>query len=86
VHDPIEMAKELCIELEKMTSFISKEKSVELLSLYNNSLYKKDQIVRFNKNNLSIEARVKGVNMDGNLLLEGDSNPIISWGEMDWID
>ena len=85
-HDPIEMAKELCIELEKMTSFISKEKSGELLSLYNNSLYKKDQIVRFNKNNLSIEARVKGVNMDGNLMLEGDSNPTISWGEMDWID
>jgi BirA family biotin operon repressor/biotin-[acetyl-CoA-carboxylase] ligase len=86
VHDPIEMAKELCIELEKMTSFITKEKSGELLLLYNNSLYKKDQLVRFNKNNLSIEARVKGVDMDGNLMLEGDSNPTIAWGDMEWVD
>jgi BirA family biotin operon repressor/biotin-[acetyl-CoA-carboxylase] ligase len=86
VHDPIEMAKELCTELEKMISFINNDKSIELLALYNNSLYKKDQVVRFNKDNLSIEAKVKGVNIDGNLQLEGASNPTISWGEMDWID
>jgi hypothetical protein len=49
-------------------------------------LYKKDQVVRFNKENLTIEARVKGVNIDGNMMLEGFSNQTISWGEMEWID
>jgi hypothetical protein len=49
-------------------------------------LYKKDQVVRFNKENLTIEAKVKGVNIDGNMMLEGFPNPTISWGEMEWID
>jgi BirA family biotin operon repressor/biotin-[acetyl-CoA-carboxylase] ligase len=85
-HDPIEVAKELCLELEKMISLLNDDNSDELLASYNNSLYKKDQIVRFNKENLTIEARVKGVNIDGNMMLEGFSNPTISWGEMEWID
>jgi BirA family biotin operon repressor/biotin-[acetyl-CoA-carboxylase] ligase len=85
-HDPIELAKELCMELKKMISMMNDDKSDELLVLYNQALYKKDEIAKFNKDNLTIEARVKGVNIDGNLMLEGFSNPMISWGEMEWID
>jgi len=85
-HDPIEVAKELCIELEKMISLLDADKSEELLELYNKVLYKKDQVSRFKKDNLTIEAKVKGVNIDGNLMLEGFSDPTISWGEMEWID
>ena len=84
-YDPIELAKELCVELEKMISLMNNKKSDELLNSYNYSLYKKEQVVKFNKGSLTIEARVKGVDINGNLMLEGFSDPTISWGEMDWI-
>jgi BirA family biotin operon repressor/biotin-[acetyl-CoA-carboxylase] ligase len=85
-HDPIEMAKELCIELEKAISLVVDEQTIELLKQYNQDLYKKDQIVKFSKDNLTIDARVKGVDLNGNLILDGYSSPKLSWGEMEWID
>ena len=85
-HDPIELAKKLCNELEETINYLNDSKTTELLSRYNNCLYKKDEVVRFNKNNLFIEAKVKGVNISGELMLEGLSNPTIAWGEMDWME
>lgn len=86
IHDPIELAKELCNELEKTINHIASAKKNELLSQYNDRLYKKDKVVRFNKDNLFIEAKVKGVNSEGDLLLEGLTNTKMAWGEMDWVD
>ena len=80
------MARELCAELNQCMIYMGTEKKAELLMHYNNMLYKKGQLVSFSKSNNQFELKVKAVNKDGNLVVEGYTKPTISCGELDWID
>ena len=84
--DPVQMARELCAELNQCMIYMGTENKTELLMYYNKMLYKKEQLVSFSKSNNQFELKVKGVNKDGNLVVEGYTHPTISWGELDWID
>ena len=83
--DPVELAKELCTLLEQRLSMLEKQKFDELLSAYNNILYKHEAMTRFRKDNEIVEAVIKGVNENGQLMLMKDVVFTVNFGELEWL-
>lgn len=83
--DPISLAKELCRHLEQRFSMLKNEPSDKLLSAYNEHLYKIDEVVHFKRNNIMFQAKVKGVDKNGQLLIMHGVEERIPFGEITWL-
>jgi len=84
--DPIIIAKEICLELDHYRSLLDPEKKELLLSMYNQVLYKRNELVLFRKDSLEIKAKIKGVNMEGKLILNEQPLQLLKWGELEWVE
>jgi BirA family biotin operon repressor/biotin-[acetyl-CoA-carboxylase] ligase len=81
----IEVAKELCDEVEFQLGK-AHELSINLIvEQYNDALYKKNQIIKLKKNNVAFEALIKEVNKKGNLVVEQGFEREYVFGEIEWI-
>ncbi len=83
--DPISLAKELCQHLENRFLVLENKPFDQLLSAYNDQLYKKDELVPFKRNNILFQAKVNGVDKDGHLLIMHGLEERIRFGEITWL-
>ena len=83
--DPISLAKELCQHLGHRFSMLENEPFDQLLSAYNEQLYKKNEVVPFKRNNIMFQAKVKGVDKNGHLLIVHGMEERIPFGEITWL-
>ena len=83
--DPISLAKELCQHLEHRFLVLENKPFDQLLSAYNDQLYKKDELVPFKRNNILFQAKVNGVDKDGHLLIMHGLEERIRFGEITWL-
>jgi BirA family biotin operon repressor/biotin-[acetyl-CoA-carboxylase] ligase len=83
--DPISLAKELCMLLDKRFTMLENPTFEQLLSEYNQHLYKKDELTLFKRNNIQFEARVTGVDKNGQLLILHGVEERISFGAITWL-
>lgn len=85
-NDPEALAKELHIRLMNETDNCNENMIFHLTESYNNHLYKKDDLVRLKKGNLSFETIVTGVDENG--LLKTKANGVekrFQNGELEWL-
>ncbi|MGZ5134547.1 MAG: biotin--[acetyl-CoA-carboxylase] ligase [Flavitalea sp.] len=80
----VQLAKELCTQLERRYQFLKKEKT-GLLSIYNQNLYKRDQRVKLKKTNIIFETIVSGVSSTGKLITRDTMEREFGFGEVEWI-
>ena len=59
--------------------------SIEILDLYNNLLFKKNEIVKLRKGNIITKGTLKGVNQNGELELENALWESYTVGSVEWI-
>ena len=83
--DPISLAKELCHHLEHQFSMLEHTPFDQLLSAYNEHLYKIDEVVHFKRNNIMFQAEVSGVDKHGQLLIMHGVEERIPFGEITWL-
>jgi len=83
--DPISLAKELCQHLEHRFLVLENKPFDQLLSAYNDQLYKKDELVPFKRNNIQFQAKVNGVDKDGHLLIMHGVEERIRFGDITWL-
>jgi BirA family biotin operon repressor/biotin-[acetyl-CoA-carboxylase] ligase len=83
--NPIDIAKELCNEVEFQLDKAYNLSSDLLMQQYNEALYKKGQIIKLKKNNVVFEALIKEVNKKGNLVVEQGFEREYVFGEIEWI-
>jgi BirA family biotin operon repressor/biotin-[acetyl-CoA-carboxylase] ligase len=82
---PIDLAKELCDEVEFQLDKVRNHSSALLVQQYNDVLFKKGQIIKLKKNNVVFEALIKEVNKKGNLVVEQGFEREYVFGEIEWI-
>ena len=82
---PIDIAKELCDEVEFQLNKAGNLSPDLLTQEYNDALYKKNQTIKLRKNNVVFEALIKQVNQKGNLVVEQGFEREYVFGEIDWI-
>jgi len=84
-HHPLLLAKQLCQQLQVYFTKCIELKENELLAAYNMLLYKKNSEVHFTDGQATFTAKVIGVNMQGELLLEGAPNAAYPFGTLKWL-
>jgi BirA family transcriptional regulator, biotin operon repressor / biotin---[acetyl-CoA-carboxylase] ligase len=83
--DTMDMARELCLVLDRNFNSLIRDGFEEIYRYYNNHLYKKGQPVRFRKGNRMFEATLKSVSPEGKLVVQHATEEELSWGEVEWI-
>ena len=83
--DSIELAKELCIHLEKRFEEIKAKSASTILFEFNKRLFKKGQVVKFKRNQIIFEATVLQTNMQGELEIQHSITESIRQGEIEWL-
>jgi BirA family transcriptional regulator, biotin operon repressor / biotin---[acetyl-CoA-carboxylase] ligase len=84
-HDIIELAKELCDVILYAVDAFQQNKTEELFMQYQQQLYKLNEKVRLKKENAVFETTIKGVNLQGQLLVEDVMERAFNFGEVEWI-
>jgi BirA family transcriptional regulator, biotin operon repressor / biotin---[acetyl-CoA-carboxylase] ligase len=79
----IELAKDLCACLQKRYNQLLQNQ--DLLTVYNQHLYKHSQVIRLKKGTRVFEATVKGVNAAGLLTVIGSMEEQFKLGEIEWL-
>lgn len=83
--DLIELAKELCVCLEKRVKDFEKYAKSHTLDEFNERLYKKGQVATFKKNQVVFNATVVKTNLQGGLEIEHGVWETIKHGETEWL-
>jgi BirA family biotin operon repressor/biotin-[acetyl-CoA-carboxylase] ligase len=82
--EPLVLAKDLCSFLEKYWQLLKGNPS-NLLKLYNERLYKKNQLVYLKSGESVFTAEIKGVNERGELLIFNGMDSAITFGTVEWV-
>ena len=81
----IELAKNLCKRIDESYQRLVHGDYISNLKLYNEFLYKKNEIVNFKKGNRNFQATVKSVNESGQLLVQHLIEEPIDFGQVAWV-
>lgn len=81
----VQLAKELCGVIDDSYQRLVQEDHNSNLKLYNQFLYKRNEIVNFKKGNRSFQATVKSVNENGQLVIQHFIEEPIDFGRVDWL-
>ena len=84
-YDLMKLTKELQLEILESIDQLNQNGFGEILKLYNEHLYKKDQPVKFKKGTRVFEAIVKEVNSSGWLVVMHGIEEEFEWGEVEWL-
>lgn len=82
--EPVELAKELCSVFDKNFKLLVSGNFDALNKIYQNHLYKKDEIVKFKKGNRIFETTIKGVSESGQLITHHSMEERFEFGEIEW--
>ena len=80
--DTIELAKELCVCVDKWYNELLQNNIDAILKTYNNHLYKKEKIVVLKKDNIKFNATIKNVNAFGELVVDNGVEQNFKFGEV----
>jgi BirA family biotin operon repressor/biotin-[acetyl-CoA-carboxylase] ligase len=80
-YEPVDIARNLATGIRERISILHKN-SDQILLEFNNSLYKKDQIISFRNNDEIFVSSLKGVDANGCIITE---DGIFKPGEVEWI-
>ncbi len=83
--DTVALSKELCSFLDIRFQQLKQGDHKELLEEYNLHLFKRNIKVHLRKGNITFEAKIKGVNEYGQLLVEDTIQDTFSFGEVEWV-
>lgn len=81
---PVELAKELCSEIQKVLKQLELQPS-NIAALYRKNLYKLGEPVRFKKENRTFDAVIKDVSPEGQLVVQTIVEERFDVGEVEWI-
>ena len=84
-YDVIDLSKELYKLIYSNYDILKAGNSKELLTLYNDHLYKKNEKVTFRKGLETFVTTIKEVAMDGGLLVSDTQERRLEFDEIDWI-
>ena len=84
-HSPVLLAKELCKNLEYRYSQLLNNGIASILEDYNGILYRHGQSIKLKKDNAVFECMLKGVNIYGQLVVEGALEQSFNVGEVEWV-
>lgn len=84
-HDAVKLAQALCERLDHYFKKLEVEGFAPILKEYNEVLYKKEQPVKFRKDNRVFEAIVKEVNSGGLLVVKHGIEEKFRVGEVEWV-
>jgi BirA family biotin operon repressor/biotin-[acetyl-CoA-carboxylase] ligase len=84
-HDPVQLSKELCTNLEKRYNELKAGQMHQQLETYNLHLYKRNETVRFKKDTIVFKAKVNAVNNRGEILLSDGLQDSFQFGEISWM-
>lgn len=82
---PLELAKELCIVIEKNYQLLINGRFDSLFNHYQNLLYKTNEKVKLKKGNRVFETTIKGVSETGQLITQHSMEERFDFGEVEWI-
>lgn len=82
--DVVELAKELCICIDKWYAVLMLNNEALLLKTYNNYLYKKNETVTLKKGNIKFNCTIKGVSEFGDLVVDTGFEQHFKFGEVVW--
>lgn len=80
--DVVSLAKELCARIEWRWSMFP---GSEIITEYNDRLYKRHQTAQLKSGEAVINAEIQGVNDHGQLMVRTYREMIFNWGEVEWI-
>ena len=83
--DSLELARNLCSYLENRLKEMEKTSTSNIVSEFNNRLFKRGQVVKFRRNQIVFEAKVLKANMRGELEIQHSISESIRHGEIEWI-
>lgn len=83
--DPIQLSQELLSFLTLRFEMLSSGKGDELVTDYNNCLYKNGARVKLKKGPISFETTIRGVNALGQLITGEKGTDLHDWGSIEWI-
>lgn len=83
-YNVIQLAKQLCSNLQQRYDQLLKSGYKELLAHYNSFLYKKNEAVKLKKGNAVFSCTITEVNKYGQLITNGGENTF-NFGEVEWI-
>ena len=82
---PVELAKELCLVVEKNYQLLMNRNFEKLFNNYQDHLYKKDEKVKLKKGSRVFETTIKGVSGTGKLITQQSIEERFEFGEIEWI-
>ena len=85
VHQPVELAKELCACLEKRYQQWVNQQEVEILEAYNQHLYKKNQWVNFVVNGKELTGMPIAVTIAGELMIKDEKGSTQCLTQAQWL-
>lgn len=84
-YDSLELANELIEHIERRMQMLQLHGALQMLDAFNALLYKKDEEVSFRKKQIVFKAKVRGVNIKGELEIERGFTETIRHGEVEWM-
>ncbi len=83
--DPVALTKELCEYMQQRYQQLEVRKDVDILNLYNEVLYKRNETVQLNRKGEIIYCFLKGVNALGELEVQHEFYNHFKFGEVEWV-
>jgi len=84
-HPPVDLAKELCTCLERRYQQWIHEQEAELLEVYNQHLYRKNQWVNFVVNGKELTGMPIAVNIDGEMVIKDQKGTTQCLSQAQWL-
>jgi BirA family biotin operon repressor/biotin-[acetyl-CoA-carboxylase] ligase len=84
-YNSVELTRMLCGAIDEFYQRLVHGDHFSNLKLYNQFLYKKDDIVNFKKDNRNFQATVKSVNENGQLIIQHSIEESIDFGQVEWV-
>jgi BirA family transcriptional regulator, biotin operon repressor / biotin---[acetyl-CoA-carboxylase] ligase len=83
--DQLELAKKLCIAIDHFYKRLMNGQSNAILEMYNEHLYKKDELVKLKKSNRIFSAIIRKVTPTGQLVVQHSIEEQFDFGEIEWL-
>lgn len=84
-YDPVAIAKEICVSMEKRYCQLVTDGFEELITDYNLHLFKRAEIVKLKKDNRVFEATIKNVSPSGKLIAIHAKEEAFDFGSVEWV-
>lgn len=82
-YKPVELAKKLCLIMDQFFNKLIQEGFSNILSIYNEILYKNHETVKLKKDNRVFEATIKGVSAAGSLIVQHAIEEEFEYGQVE---